>query len=1041
MSNSIYKEYFKLTSQYASQYGDKTILLMQVGSFFEIYALKNDPFCSTINDICNICQFSIAEKKAQYEDKQILMAGFPEYKLEKYLQKITEHNYSVVVYVQEKNEKNTKRIFHSIHSAGTYIPFEVDSSPQITNYIMCIWFETFTPLNRASRRGIDSNYAKSFSKMTDNIIYGISVANIYTGHSSIFEYQTPFLMNPTTFDELERYISMFSPSEIIVASPFDKSQITTILQYVGVQNTVVHFVDTLSTTNNEKVKNCTKQTYIKHILSSFYGDETFQICSEFSTNVVATQSFCYLLNFIKEHNPDLVKRISIPIFNNSSNRMILANHTLKQLNIIDDHTNDGKRCGGLSSVLTFLNKCCTSIGKRMFQYQLLNPTFNETWLNYEYTITDFMREEYSIIQHFRTVLPGVKDIEKMSRQIVLKKIYPSSIYNLYKTIEIIQQLNMCLYEHPVVTEYLCEKFVKEKHSQYIESKTHELLNYLHTHLIIEKCKCINNMQQIEANIIQRGISSHLDSFIDQEETNYNTFQAIREHFNTLINTTENTQDVEYVKEHKTEKSGISLQITKKRATLLKKILLAITNSKEPFLKINNNCVISVKDIKISSASTSTDEIECPLISRLSKDLLLLKDKINTEICNVYQTIITSFENTLLTSLEHLIQYIGKLDVLQCKVYISKEYNYCKPIIINNADTQKSFVDAVELRHCLIEHIQQNEIYVPNSISLGNTDNGVDGILLFGTNAVGKTSMIRALGIAIIMAQSGLYVPCSHFNYKPYTSIYSRILGNDNIFKGLSTFAVEMSELRIILKTANSNSLILGDELCSGTETESALSIFVSGLMDLYEKNTSFIFATHFHEIVNYDEIRALERMKMMHLAVLYDREKDCLIYDRKLKEGSGTRMYGLEVCKSLYLPDDFLERAYSIRNKYFPDSAGELSKKATVYNSKKILSVCEKCKVNMGEEIHHLQEQRNANEDGFIDGFHKNHVANLMSICQKCHDEIHCKKTAPFGLYNANIASSSSSSSSNTMHSNDEKSRKTKVVRKKTTVGYTIYNV
>jgi DNA mismatch repair protein MutS len=1023
MSNSIYKEYFNLSKQYISQYGEKTVVLMQVGSFFEIYALKNDTLFTSINDICNICQFSIAEKKAIYEDKQVLMAGFPEYKLEKYLQKITEENYSAVVYVQEKNEKNTKRILHSIHSPGTYIPFELDSSPQITNYIMCIWFETFKPVRSFSPLN------KSFSKMSDNIIYGISVANMYTGHSSIFEYQTPFLMNPTTFDELERYISMFSPSEMIVISPFDKMQITTILQYIGVQNTVVHFVDSNLTSQNEKVKNCTKQTYIQHILSSFYGEETFQVCSEFSTNMVATQSFCYLLNFIKEHNPDLVKKIAIPIFNNSSDRMILANHTLKQLNIIDDHSNDGKRCGGLSSVLTFLNKCCTPIGKRMFQYQLLNPTFNETWLNYEYNVTDFMREQYPIIQNFRSLLLGVKDIEKMSRQIVLKKIYPSSIYNLYKTIEIIQQLNMCLYEQPVITEYLCEKFVKEKHFQYMETTTRTILNYLHSHLIIEKCRAINNMQQMETNIIQRGISSALDSYIDQEETAYNTFQAIREHLNTLMNTHENSQDVEYVKEHKTEKSGISLQITKKRATLLKKILLSITNSKEPFLKINATTSVSVKDIKISSASTSTDEIECPLLSRLSKDLLVLKDKINTEICNVYQNIITTFENTLLTSLEHLILYIGKLDVLQCKVYISKEYNYCKPIIVNEdihegENENKSFVDAVELRHCLIEHIQQNEIYVPNSLSLGNKDKGIDGILLFGTNAVGKTSMIRALGIAVIMAQCGLYVPCSRFHYKPYTSIYSRILGNDNIFKGLSTFAVEMSELRIILKTANANSLILGDELCSGTETESALSIFVSGLMDLYEKNASFIFATHFHEIVNYDEIKALEKMKMMHLAVLYDREKDCLIYDRKLKEGSGTRMYGLEVCKSLYLPDEFLERAYSIRNKYFPDSAGELSNKTTVYNSKKILSTCEKCKVNMGEEIHHLQEQRNANEDGFIGGFHKNHVANLMSICQKCHDEIHSTKKTT--LSNSNQVNVSSV--------------KPKTVRKKTTTGYSIFN-
>ena len=100
---------------------------------------------------------------------------------------------------------------------------------------------------------------------------------------------------------------------------------------------------------------------------------------------------------------------------------------------------------------------------------------------------------------------------------------------------------------------------------------------------------------------------------------------------------------------------------------------------------------------------------------------------------------------------------------------------------------KSFFSAKKLRHCLIEHLQTNEIYVTNDIVLG--DDNQDGVLLYGTNAVGKTSIIRALGIAVIMAQSGCYVPCSKFVYKPYTAIFSRILGNDNIFNGLSTFAV------------------------------------------------------------------------------------------------------------------------------------------------------------------------------------------------------------------------------------------------------------
>ena len=83
--------------------------------------------------------------------------------------------------------------------------------------------------------------------------------------------------------------------------------------------------------------------------------------------------------------------------------------------------------------------------------------------------------------------------------------------------------------------------------------------------------------------------------------------------------------------------------------------------------------------------------------------------------------------------------------------------------------------------------------------------------------MGKSSFIKAIGIAIIVAQAGFYVPCQEFIYFPYKNIFTRILGNDNLFKGLSSFAVEMLELKTILNMADKDSLVLGDELCSGTK--------------------------------------------------------------------------------------------------------------------------------------------------------------------------------------------------------------------------------
>jgi len=297
-----------------------------------------------------------------------------------------------------------------------------------------------------------------------------------------------------------------------------------------------------------------------------------------------------------------------------------------------------------------------------------------------------------------------------------------------------------------------------------------------------------------------------------------------------------------------------------------------------------------------------------------------------------------------------------------------------------------------LRHCLIEQLLQNELYTSNDIQLGH--NSIDGILLYGTNAVGKTSFIRAIGISIIMAQAGLYVPATNFEYQPYKYIFTRILGNDNIFKGLSTFAVEMSELRTILKLADKNSLILGDELCSGTENSSAISIFVAGIQRLSQVNSSFIFATHLHEIIDYSEIKDLTKVVLKHMSVIYDREKDMLIYDRKLSDGPGNSMYGLEVCKSLSLPNDFIEAAYNIRMKYHPEEGSILSLKTSHFNSKKIMSICEKCGIKLGSEVHHLQHQQEA-VNNIIENsnvgniFNKNNLANLVILCEGCHDDFH----------------------------------------------------
>ena len=978
--DNIVTEYINLNNEYKKKYGEKTFLLMEVGSFYEFYSLKNIEIGEILKNppielFSQLCSLNIAEKKIIIGEHIVVMAGFRNYILEKYLQIITLNGYTAVIYNQEKKGNSIKRVFNSVVSAGTFIPYDCDNSIQITNNIMCIWIEIFN------------------NKGQKNIIVGSSVVNILTGYSTIYEYNTQYLLNPTTFDQLEKNISIYAPNEIIIISSLTENETKNIIQYSGIQQVTysgsqLHIINI---NENVKTQNCMKQHFMKQLLSNIFGDDVFEICLELNENIIATQSFCYLLDFIQEHNPNIVRKINIPVFNNVSNKVLLANHTLKQLNIIDDLSTECKRAGHLSSVLSFTNKCSTSMGKRKFQSIILNPTFDEEWLKTEYNVIDFVLKikNYNLFEEtIRTKLSTIKDIEKICRQLVLKRIYPSSIFNLYCSIKTILQIISVL--NTENTQYLSEYLAVDKHNineihnfLSLINKCNNITENIVKTLFIDLCKGINSTKTFDHFIIKDGISKSLDDIIIKYRSQINSFDIIREHLNNLIKNNEND---DYVKVHETDKSGFSLQITKKRGENLKTIL---KKNPDNYIDVNNT-QIYYKDIKIVSATTSNDEIEFPTLNKICKDILYLKEKINENNEIIYNDFLTNLENNCYDLMEDVSLFVSKLDVLITKCYISNKYNYCSPVICNNT---KSYFEAYDIRHPLIEHINLNEIYVSNDVLLGKNENECDGILLYGVNTSGKTSLIRAIGICIILAQSGMYVPCSKFFYKPYKSIFSRILSNDNLFKNLSSFSVEISELRVILNSADENSLVLSDELCSSTENLSALSILSSTLINLIQKQSSFIFSTHYNEILKFDEIKNLSNLKIKHLEVFYDIEKKSLIFDRKLKDGCGSMCYGLEIAKSLFLNNDFIDNCFKIRNKYFKNNETILSNNVSQYNAKKIRGICEMCKMEMSNDVHHINAQKNANDNGFIGHFHKNHPANLMNLCENCHIKIHKTNT------------------------------------------------
>jgi DNA mismatch repair protein MutS len=191
---------------------------------------------------------------------------------------------------------------------------------------------------------------------------------------------------------------------------------------------------------------------------------------------------------------------------------------------------------------------------------------------------------------------------------------------------------------------------------------------------------------------------------------------------------------------------------------------------------------------------------------------------------------------------------------------------------------------------------------------------MNGVLLYGINSSGKSSLLKSIGISVCLAQGGFYVPASSMRFAIFDCIFTRISGSDDIGKGLSSFAVEMIQLQNILRYSTNRSLILGDEIGHGTETISAVSILASATLKLASLNPIFIFATHLHQLSTLEQIKKLKNVISLHLEIFYDKQNDKLIFDRKLKYGSGSSIYGLEFATSLRMNKEFLQLANTIRN-------------------------------------------------------------------------------------------------------------------------------
>ena len=905
--------YFKEQDEHALLYGiQKSIILMQVGSFFEAYQSETKGFnLDIISDITN-CNIS--------KKDNVKMLGFPLQSLNKYLNMLVDQGFQVKVIEQNGIAKihggKIERHVKGIYSKGTII----DLDNKDNNYILSLWLE----------------------KDDNNLdIIGVTICDIGTGVLEIKDCLCDKQDTYQALDEIATYINTYNPVEVILGCTSDTSWTSSKLKYLELEDKKYYIANTTN-------KLYHKLQYQKHELSKIFNQKNPIEYLEIEQYHYGRISLMMLLEYIEQHNKDLLKNLTnVQNYNNSS-YLYLGNNAIQQLHVLSSDPIQNKIGNKYKSLYDVINFTLTPMGRRYLKKELAHPLINPTSIQGRYNL---IKKFKGYIESIKSELQYVCDMEKMHKKLISGELHPTELYrwivsynriiNLYKKIGKIYSLK--------------------------DESALEIYDILNKTFDLDQLPAYTNTNNI-TNIFLPGINKEIDEIQNKIDGNRKILKDLAkyiEEFQTAGKKTINCK-VEF-----NERDGYYLITTKKR---WKEIEGEFKTSSKSISDINVNELVG-KDNSASGTKIFSDKL-----SKISGELIKKEYEISEKIQEKYKEYCINFCEKYKKEINSIINWVSYVDFIYSGAMCIEKYKYSIPTI--KEDTESWFI-CEKIRHPIVERL--SDIYVPFDLELGMD---FKGITLFGLNSAGKSTLQKSVGLNIILAQMGYPVACVNLKYAPYHSLFTRISGNDNLFKGLSSFSVEMLEIRNILKRTNNRSLIIADEVCRGTEYESGLIIVLTMIKILSEKKANFITASHLHELVNHDTYKNLDNVRSFHIKISYNEKTNVITYNRELCPGSGDNFYGLLVAKSLIDDREFLQISNTIKSNMV-----STKKDTSKYNSKLVKDECSICKrkVKSNEvslETHHIIFQKDAVNNMINEYQHKNTQSNLVVICQKCHDDV-----------------------------------------------------
>lgn len=588
------------------------------------------------------------------------------------------------------------------------------------------------------------------------------------------------------------------------------------------------------------------------------------------------QSVAGVLHYLKDTQRGIVKNITSIDYFDVSKHLVLDESTKRHLDFFV--TTTGERKGTL---FNFLNQCATACGARLLAQKLNYPEKSRTAAEESHDAVETILRNSSSERTLFAELRSTADLDRQLSRAAQNSIDPKGLAWVGQTLSRL----------PTIVEFIQRLTKPSQGIQRIASELTSLIQdvsplarVLASALEVEPAQIVGK----GGKIFKTGFHPELDELVDLEANFEGKIASLEAHERAV-------SGIPTLKIGYTRAFGYYFEISKGKLSQVpahferKQTLVNGERFITPELK--------VLEEKALSAAERRSSIERQLLENLRAELI-----------------------SHATALTALSRIIAQIDVWRCFAQLAHDQRWCKPVLV------EQHVTALEQSvHPILAGLRttQNK-FVANDIVLGDSrkiDSKYFGhgasagqvLLVTGPNMAGKSTVMRQVALAHVLAQMGCYVPAKHATLGMCDKIFTRIGAGDFALRNQSTFMVEMLETAQMLRFATPASLLLLDEIGRGTSTYDGLSLAWAILEDLAERvGARALFSTHYHELV--DAVSTRENVTAMRMEVVEQPSStgDQIIFTYRFLAGAAGKSYGIHVARLAGIPESVVKRAHTL---------------------------------------------------------------------------------------------------------------------------------